>query len=132
MGAALTSVATAYAAASRGRFDELAPLLAEDIDWRGLPDEDGEVPSCRGRATAVEVMRRGAGLAAGRVSVQEFVEHDNRVLARVIRHDPDGPDRMHFTLIEINPQGQIARMYAYASEEDARRVLARTSPMSAT
>jgi ABC-type nitrate/sulfonate/bicarbonate transport system ATPase subunit/ketosteroid isomerase-like protein len=117
MGAALTSVSAAYAAASRGRFDELAPLLADGLDWRGLAGEDGSVPSCHGRASALEVMRRGR-LTAGQVSVSEFVERGDRVLARVARRRDDGTEREGFTVAEVH-DGQITQMRAYATEREA-------------
>jgi ketosteroid isomerase-like protein len=122
MGAALSSVSTAYDAVARGRFDELAPLLAEDIDWRGLPDEDGLIPGCHGRTTALGVIQRGAGLAVGEVSVHELAEHENRVLATLVRHDPDG-DRTHYVLVEVNGRGEIARLRAYQGEHEARLAL---------
>ena len=43
----MRTVAAAFTAASEGRFDELGAMLADEIDWQGLPDEDGGIPRCR-------------------------------------------------------------------------------------
>ena len=48
-GAAMRTVTAAFTAVSEGRFDELGSMLAAEIDWQGLPDEDGQIPRCRGR-----------------------------------------------------------------------------------
>jgi ABC-2 type transport system ATP-binding protein len=122
MGAAMDSVSAAYAAVSNGRFDRLAPLLSADLDWRGLTGPDGQTPSCRGRATALEVMQRGLAAAAGAVSVREFVEHGDRVLARVVRQGQDGSERVHFVVADVSG-GEITRLRAFASEREARLAL---------
>jgi ketosteroid isomerase-like protein len=126
MGAAMSSVSAAYAAVSRGRFEELAALLASDLDWRGIWGPDGEEPGCRGRAEALAVMRRGLA-AAGAVTVREFVEHGDRVLARVVRRGTDGNEREHFVVAEVR-RGEITLLRAFADERDARLALAGAPP----
>ena len=122
MGAAMNSVSAAYAAVSSERFDQLAPLLSADLDWRGIAGPDGATPSCRGRAEALQVMQRGLAAAAGAVSVREFVEHGDRVLARVVRRAPDGSERVQFVVADVNG-GEITRLRAFASEHEGRLAL---------
>jgi len=43
-GAAMRTVAAAFSAVSERRFDDLAELVAPDIDWRGIAEPDGSVP----------------------------------------------------------------------------------------
>jgi len=118
MGAALDNVKAAFAAVSEQRFDELGALLSPDIDWRGLPDEDGNVPRCHGRETAVEIMRRGAA-AAGEVTVGALSEHGDRVVARVASPRREGE---WFVVAEVR-DGMIADLCAYRDEADARAAL---------
>jgi ankyrin repeat protein/ketosteroid isomerase-like protein len=121
-GAAMRTVAAAFTAASAGRFDELESMLADEIDWRGLPDEDGQIPRCRGRAQALERMRIGL-LANGLVSVSAFVEEGDRVLAHVHRVGDDEltpPER--FLVAEVH-DGQITDLCGYATEPEARDAL---------
>jgi ketosteroid isomerase-like protein len=121
-GAAMRTVTAAFTAVSEGRFDELGSLLAEDLDWRGAPDEDGSVPSCRGRAVALERMRVG-WVAGGEVGVTTLVEEGDRVLAHVhrARDDEPGP-REWFVVAEVH-NGQITRLCGYLTEEAAREAL---------
>jgi ABC-type Mn2+/Zn2+ transport system ATPase subunit/ketosteroid isomerase-like protein len=123
MGTAMNSVAAAYAAVTRGRFEDLAPLLADDLHWDGLAAPDGSVPSCRGRATALERMRHGLLAAPGEVTVCEFVEHDDRVMAHVVGRGSDGVEHTRFVIAEVRG-GEIARLRAFATEREARRLLA--------
>ena len=113
----MNSVSAAWAAASRGRFDELATLLAADIDWRGLADPDGQTPHCQGRTTALSVMETGHA-ARGAVTVREFVERGDRVLARVVREGKDGEESVHFVVAEVR-EGEIASLRAYRDEHGA-------------
>jgi ketosteroid isomerase-like protein len=122
MGAAMRTVAAAFTAVSEGRFEELGSMLAEDIDWRGVADEDGQVPRCHGRHQALERMRIGLA-ATGRVSVSAFVEEGNRVLARVHAVGEDElepPER--FVVARVH-DGQIIELCGYASEPEARDAL---------
>jgi ABC-2 type transport system ATP-binding protein len=121
MGEALSSVSAAYAAVSHGRFDDLAPLLAANIDWQGIAGPEGETPGCHGRETALAVMRRGM-LAGGTVTVRELVEHKTRVLARVVRDAGDGGEVTHFVVADVH-EGQITRLRAFAGEPEARAAL---------
>jgi ABC-type nitrate/sulfonate/bicarbonate transport system ATPase subunit/ketosteroid isomerase-like protein len=121
VGAALCSVSAAYAAVSSGRFDELAPLLAADLDWCGIAGSDGRAPSCHGREMALAVMRRGLAAAVGAVSVREFVEYENRVLARVVRLGASG-EPVYFVVADVH-EGEITRLRAFASEREARAAL---------
>src|ERR1700741_4950509 len=118
MGAAIDSVTAAYAAVSERRFDELASLLSPDIDWEGLPGEDGIVPRCHGRATALQIIRRGAA-ATGEVTVSSLSENGDRVLARVARRGRDGE---WFVLAEVR-DGMVAALRAYGDETAARAAL---------
>lgn len=131
MGAAMTSVSAAYAAATRGRFDELAPLLADDLDWHGLVGADGKAPSCHGRSMALAVMKRGLGVASGMVVVREFVEVGDRVLARVVRQEADGAERVRFVVAEVQGR-EITRLRAYATEREARIALDAAEPAERT
>jgi ABC-type sugar transport system ATPase subunit/ketosteroid isomerase-like protein len=115
-------VSAAYTAVSSGRFDQLAPLLSADLDWRGIAGPDGVTPSCRGRAEALRVMQRGLAAAAGAVRVREFVEHGDRVLARVVRRAHDSSERVHFVVADVHG-GEITRLRAFASEREARLAL---------
>jgi ketosteroid isomerase-like protein len=119
MGAAMDSVTAAYTAVSERRFDELGALLSPEIDWRGLPDEDGVVPRCHGRATALKLMRRGVA-AGGEVTVSSLSEQGDRVLARVSRRGREGE---WFVLAEVR-DGMIAELRAYRAEPEARAALA--------
>jgi ketosteroid isomerase-like protein len=119
MGAAIDTVTAAYAAVSARRFDELASLLSPEIDWRGLPGEDGVVPRCHGRATALGIIRHGAA-AAGEVAVSALSERDDRVLARVARSGRDGE---WFVLADVSG-GMISALRAYGDEAAARAALA--------
>jgi ketosteroid isomerase-like protein len=126
-GAALRTVAAAFTAASEGHFDELGSLLAEDLDWQGLPDEDGEIPRCRGRTESLERMRIGL-LANNEVSVSAFVEGGDRVIAHVHRVDDDElklPQR--FLVAEVH-DGQITHLRGYATEPEAHTALHAGSP----
>jgi ketosteroid isomerase-like protein len=121
-GAAMRTVTAAFTAVSEGRFDDLATMLASEIDWRGLADEDGHIPRCHGRAQALDRMRIGL-LVGGEVSISAFIEEGERVLAHVrsLRDDrPKQPER--FVVAEVH-EGQITRMHAYATEEEARVAL---------
>lgn len=123
MGAAMRTVTAAFTAVSERRFDDLASLLAADIDWRGLAGEDGQIPRCRGRAEALERMRIGL-LAGGAVSVRAFVEEGDRVVAHVHRVGDDDevapPER--FVVAEVR-DGQITELCGYATEPEARAAL---------
>ena len=122
-GSAMRTVAAAFTAVSEGRFDDLGAMLAPDIDWRGLADEDGQIPRCSGRDQALARMR--IGLVANReVSVSAFVEDGDRVLAHVHRVDDDGNDDdgdspvERFVVAEVHA-GQITDMRGYATEPEA-------------
>jgi ketosteroid isomerase-like protein len=121
-GVAMRTVAAAFTAASERRFEEFGSILAQDIDWYGVADDDGQVPHCRGRDTALERMRTGL-LASGDVSVSAFVEAGDRVLARVHRVGPeDGERASHFVVAEVR-DGQISRLCGYRTEVEAREAL---------
>jgi len=126
-GAAMRTVAAAFTAVAEGRFDELGPLLAEDLDWQGLPDEDGGIPRCRGRDQALERMRIGL-LANSKVSVSAFVEEGNHVIAHVHRvgDDETGPPE-RFLVAEVH-DGQITHLTGYATEPEAQRALDAGAP----
>jgi ketosteroid isomerase-like protein len=129
-GAAMRTVAAAFTAVSEGRFDELGSMLAQDIDWQGLPDEDGLVPGCRGRDQALERMRIGLLANAG-VSVSAFLEDDERVLAHVHRVGDDEtspPER--FLVAEVH-DGEITRLTAYVTEPEAQEALHAGAPPDA-
>jgi len=121
-GAAMRTVTAAFTAVSEGRVDELGAMLAADIDWRGLPDEDGQIPRCLGRAQALERMRIGP-LGANEVSVSAFVEAGGRVLAHVHRVGDDelGPPE-RFLVAEVH-DGQITNLRGYATEPEAYEAL---------
>jgi ketosteroid isomerase-like protein len=121
-GTAMRTVAAAFTAVSEGRFDEVESMLADEIDWRGLPDEDGQIPRCRGRAQALERMRIGL-LANREVSVSAFVEEGDRVLAHVHRAGDDelGPPE-RFLVAEVH-DGQITNLRGYLTEPEARDAL---------
>jgi ankyrin repeat protein len=126
-GAAMRTVAAAFTAVSEGRFDELGSMLAAEIDWRGLADQDGQIPRCRGRGEALERMRIGL-LANSKVSVSAFVEEGDRVLAHVHRvgdEDLGPPER--FLVAEVY-DGQITSLCGYATEPEALDALRRVSP----
>jgi ketosteroid isomerase-like protein len=129
-GAAMRTVAAAFTAVSEGRFDELGSMLAQDIDWQGLPDEDGLVPGCRGRDQALERMRIGLLANAG-VSVSAFLEEGERVLAHVHRVGDDEtspPER--FLVAEVH-DGEITRLTAYVTEPEAQEALHAGAPPDA-
>jgi RimJ/RimL family protein N-acetyltransferase len=130
MGAAMRTVTAAFTAVSQGRFDELESILAVEIDWRGLADDDGQIPRCRGRAQALERMRVGL-LAGGEVSVSAFVEDGDRVLAHV---HAVGDDRLQpperYVVAEVH-EGQITGLRGYGTELDAREALHRGWPPDA-
>jgi hypothetical protein len=126
-GAAMRTVTAAFTAASEGRFDELGSMLAVEIDWQGLADEDGQIPRCHGRAEALERMRIGL-LANREVSVSAFVEAGDRVLAHVHRVGDDElqpPER--FLVAEVH-DAQITSLRGYATEPEAHDALHAGSP----
>jgi ankyrin repeat protein/ketosteroid isomerase-like protein len=129
-GAAMRTVTAAFTAVSEGRFDELGSMLAENLDWQGLPDEDGQIPRCRGRAEALDRMRIGL-LANSKVSVSAFVEAGDRVIAHVHRIDDDElspPER--FLVAEVH-DGQITNLRGYATEPEAHDALHAGTPPDA-
>ena len=119
----MRTVAAAFTAVSEGRFDDLGAMVAPDIDWRGLPDQDGQVPRCSNRDQALERMRVGL-LANRKVSVSAFVEAGDRVLAHVhpAGDDGEGVDAdtpvERFVVAEVH-DGQITHMRGYATEAEA-------------
>ncbi len=128
----MRTVTAAFTAVSEGRFDDLGSLLADDIDWQGLPDEDGQIPRCAGRAPALARMRIGL-LANDEVSDSAFVEEGDRVLAHVHRVSDDAlkpPER--FLVAEVH-DGQITHLRGYATEPEAHDALhASSSPDAST
>ena len=117
-GAALRTVTAAFTAMSEARFDDLGALLASDIDWRGVADDEGQIPRCNGRDQALERMRIGL-LANARVAVSALVEEGVRVIAHV--HSVGGgevepPER--FVVAEVH-DGQITHLSGYATEREA-------------
>ena len=123
----MRTVAAAFTAASEGRFDELGAMLADEIDWQGVPDEDGEIPHCHGRDQALERMRIGL-LANSRVSVSAFVEEGDNVLAHVHRVGDDEltpPER--FLVAEVH-DGKITHLHGYATEPEAHDALHADTP----
>jgi ketosteroid isomerase-like protein len=121
-GAALRTVTAAFTAVSEARFDDLGALLASDIDWRGVADEDGQIPRCRGRHQALERMRIGL-LANAKVSVSSLVEEGDRVIAHVHSasdEEVEPPER--FVVAEVH-DGQITHLYGYATEPEALEAL---------
>ena len=126
-GSAMRTVTAAFTAVTEGRFDELGSLLADDLDWQGVPDADGGIPRCRGREQAFERMRIGL-LASSKVSVSAFVEAGDRVIAHV-HGVGDGetrpPDR--FVVAEVH-DGQITHLTGYATEPEAQIALHANTP----
>jgi ketosteroid isomerase-like protein len=121
-GAAMRTVTAAFTAVTEGRFDDLGSMLAPEIDWQGLPDEDGQIPRCNGRGQALERMRIGL-LANSEVSVSAFVEAGDRVLAHVHRVGDDEvapPER--FLVAEVH-DAQITSLRGYATEPEAHGAL---------
>jgi ankyrin repeat protein len=131
-GMAMRTVAAAFTAVSDRRFDDLAELLAPDIDWRGIAEPDGGVPRCTTREQAIERMQTGL-LAGGQVSVSAFVEDGNSVLAHVYyiaderepqEDEEDLPRAERFVVAEVS-DGLVVRMCGYATEQEARDDLTR-------
>jgi ketosteroid isomerase-like protein len=131
----MRTVTAAFTAVSERRFDDLAELVAPDIDWRGIAEPDGSVPRCTTREQAIERMQIGL-LAGGQVSVSAFVEDGNSVLAHVHRiaddNDPDEdeealPQAERFVVAEVS-DGLIVRMCGYATEQQARDDLLDQTP----
>jgi ketosteroid isomerase-like protein len=127
-GAAMRTVAAAFTAVSERRFDDLADLVAPDIDWRGIAEPDGSVPRCTTREQAIERMQVGL-LARGQVSVRSFVEEGNRVLAHVhhigddVEAEGEGIARVErFVVAEVH-DGLIVGMSGYAAEDEARAAM---------
>jgi ketosteroid isomerase-like protein len=126
-GTAMRTVTAAFTAVSEGRFDELGSMLAAEIDWQGLPDEDGQIPRCRGRDQALERMRIGL-LANSQVAVSAFVEEGDRVIAHVHRvGEGDLGPAERFLVAEVH-DGQITHLCGYATEPEARDALHAGAP----
>jgi ankyrin repeat protein len=132
-GEAMRTVAAAFTAVSERRFDDLAELVAPDIDWQGIAEADGSVPRCTTREQAIERMQVGL-LAGGQVAVTALAEHGNSVLAHVHRvaddNDLDESEEAltraeRFVVAEVS-DGLIVRMCGYATEQEARDHLARS------
>ena len=120
MGESMDVVELALTAWTDGRFDELAPLIADDLDWQGLVGEDGVVPTCHGREQALAIMRNGL-LSRGEVAVRELEEYGSRVLVIVTgRAEEDAPARF---LVVTVAGGQVTSMIAHADESAARATL---------
>ena len=118
----MRTVTAAFTAVSEGRFDELGSMLAAELDWQGLPDEDGQIPRCHGRAEALERMRIGL-LAKRDVSVSAFVEVGDRVLAHVHRvGDDELQPPQRFLVAEVH-DGQITNLHGFATEPEAYEAL---------
>jgi hypothetical protein len=103
-------------------------MLAAEINWQGLPDHDGQIPRCRGRAEALERMRIGL-LANSEVSVSAFVEEGDRVIAHVHRVGDDdelGPPE-RFLVAEVH-NAAITKLRGYATEAEAEEALHAGSP----
>lgn len=115
-GAAMRVVAAALTARSERRFDQFGSMLAPEISWRGLPDQNGQIPRCQGRAQALERIRPGL---PRQVAVSALVEEGDRVLARVHRVDDAEPKRSERFLVAEVHDGQITRLSAYFSESEA-------------
>jgi ketosteroid isomerase-like protein len=130
-GAAMRTVTAAFTAVSEGRFEELGSMLDDGIDWQGLPDEDGQIPRCRGRDEALERMRIGL-LANSEVSVSAFLEEGDRVLAHVHRVGDEelGPPE-RFLVAEVH-DGQITDLRGYATEPEAQDALHSGPPPDAS
>jgi ketosteroid isomerase-like protein len=130
-GAAMRTVTAAFTAVAEGRFEELGSFLAADLDWQGLPDEDGGIPTCRGSDQALERMRIGL-LANSKVSVSAFLEEGDRVVARVHRvgDDETGPPE-RFLVAEVH-DGQITHLTGYATEPEAHDALHAGAPPDAS
>ena len=108
----------AFTAVSEARFDDFAGLLASDIDWRGVADEDGQIPRCHGRDQALERMRIGL-LANAKVSVSSLVEEGDRVIAHVhsaADEEIEPPER--FVVAEVH-DGHITHLSGHATEPEA-------------
>jgi ketosteroid isomerase-like protein len=124
----MRTVAAAFTAVSERRFDDLAELVAPDIDWRGIAEADGSVPRCTTREEAIERMQIGL-LARGQVSVQSFVEEGSRVLAHVhhigddVAAEDDASTRVERFVIAEVQDGLIVAMSGYAGEHEARAAL---------
>ncbi|MGO9958628.1 MAG: ankyrin repeat domain-containing protein [Solirubrobacteraceae bacterium] len=129
-GLAMLTVTAAFTAVSEGRFDELGSMLAADLDWQGLPDEDGQIPRCRGRAEALERMRIGL-LANSKVSVSAFVEAGDRVIAHVHRVGDDELGPPERILVAEVHDGQITNLRGYATEPEAQAALRAGTPPDA-
>ncbi|MGO9954964.1 MAG: nuclear transport factor 2 family protein [Solirubrobacteraceae bacterium] len=123
-GAAMHVVAAALTARSERRFDQFGSMLAPEIDWRGLPDENGQIPWCHGRAQALERMRPGL---LRQVAVSALVEEGDRVLARVHLVDDAEPKRSERFLVAEVHDGQITRLSTYFSESEAVEALRASS-----
>jgi ketosteroid isomerase-like protein len=123
----MRTVTAAFTAVSESRFDELGSMLAADIDWQGLPDQDGQVPSCQGRAQALERMRIGL-LANGEVSVSAFVEEGDRVLAHAHRVGDDELGLAERFLVAEVHDGRITSLRGYATEPEAQDALRAGAP----
>jgi hypothetical protein len=98
-------------------------MLADEIDWQGLLDEDGQIPRCHGRDQALERMRIGL-LANSKVSVSAFVEEGDRVIAHVHRvgdNDELGPPE-RFLVADVH-DGKITHLCGYATESEAHDAL---------
>jgi ketosteroid isomerase-like protein len=130
-GAAMRTVAAAFTAASEGRFDDLGSMLADEIDWQGLPDEDGLIPGCHGRDQALDRMRIGL-LANGEVSVSAFVEEGDRVVAHVHRVGDDEREPAERFLVAEVHDGQITHLRGYATEPEAHDALHGEAPPRAS
>jgi ketosteroid isomerase-like protein len=126
-GAALRTVTAAFAAVAEGRFEDLGALLASDIDWRGVADEDGQIPRCHGRDQALARMRIGL-LANAEVSVSALVEDGDRVIAHVhSAGDGEVQPRDRFVVAEVH-DGQITHLAGFASEPEALDALHAAAP----
>jgi ketosteroid isomerase-like protein len=115
-------VTAAFTAVSEARFDDLGGLLASDIDWRGVADEDGQIPRCQGRDQALARMRIGL-LAGAKVFVSSLVEEGDRVIAHVhgaADEEVEPPER--FVVAEVH-DGQITHLSGYATEPEALEAL---------
>lgn len=118
MGEALETINAALAIGREGRFQDLGKLLADDIDWQGLVDDEGVVPHCRGRDTALRWMGQGL-FARGLAEVSSVEEHGPYAIVAV-RPTTSGTDvRDRWVLVEVRDR-KIAAMAAFPDLDSAR------------
>ncbi len=101
-----------YEAFARGDLDAVAELLAPNVRWHGVDDEDPQ-GGCHSREQAIDFIRNAAAQGA-EVNVREIRQagHYVLVILQTDREDDDGQPAPHAELVTVRDD-KITSMIVY-------------------